>query len=625
MVNKCVAHGCKTGYASEENKENNTIIATFHFPSETKYPELRAKWIRWVNRKDFTTASASNVLCEKHFEEKFISRGGKCRLKMAMDPMPSIYSAESLKRPSCLPLPDPPPRKLPKQRGILPDELQEFNKQDIIHDLSELREEHAPPGFQTRKSSDCIVYYRMEFDKKTNFPALFESIRIDDELHVQLQYNGIRVPLPNWFVVGRNAKLNRKSMISNFPPYLQKVAVDKSNEDGSMSIMDELEQRKHMQPKGRPPYSAAVIRYALLLRYTSAQAYRQLLKEFPLPSFSLLSKIQRGGVDSIKALKCLREKGKISEDLVLMADEMYLQKASEWEGGEYIGENEDGVLYKGIVTFMAVGVKTNTPYVIKASPEVTINGSWLAKEIDGCITLLAESGFRVRAVVTDNHSSNVNAFKEMKKKYNSCDGYSVKHPKNHGKNTFLFYDNVHLLKNIRNNLLANKKFVFPSFNIDLGTKNISSPDGYISWADFHRVHEKDAELDANLRKAPKLTYSVLHPGNNKQDVQRALAVIHDTTIAAFKSFFPGRKDCAGVLSLFNTWWLIVNSKERFHVNSIGDAVKSDDGKVQFLRKFADWLEEWNKSPMFTLTPQTFSACVLKLFLWKSSSVKVTNT
>ena len=548
MVNKCVAHGCKTGYASESDGN----IAVFHFPNQQKYPDLRAKWVRWVNRKEFNEASNSNVICEKHFETKYISRGAKCRLKMAMHPVPTIYSSESLKRPSCLPVPDPPPRKLPKQRGVLPDELEEFNKQDIIHNLSELTEENAPPGFKTRKSNDCIVYYRLEFDEKTNFPALFESIRIDNELHVQLQYNGIRVPLPSWFVVGRNAKLNRKSMISNFPPYVQKVAVDKSEEDGSMSIMEELEQRKHFKPKGRPPYSAAVIRYALLLRYTSAQAYRELLKEFPLPSFSLLSKIQRGGVDSLKALKCLREKGKISEDLILMADEMYLQKASEWESGDYIGADEDGVLYKGIVTFMVVGVKTNTPYVIKASPEVSINGSWLANEIDGCISLLGESGFRVRAVVTDNHSSNVNAFKELKKKHNSSDGYSVKHPKNHNTKTYLLFDNVHLLKNVRNNLLANKKFVFPSFDINLGSEKISSPDGQISWGDFHRLHEKDAALDANLRKAPKLTYSVLHPGNNKQDVQRALAIIHDKTIAAFKSFFPEREDCAGVLSLFNT-------------------------------------------------------------------------
>ena len=628
MVNKCAAHGCKTGYESEKQETNgeedrgenkgseetgDETIATFHFPNKVKYPDLRAKWIRWVNRKDFIEATDNHVICEKHFEEKFISRGQKCRLKMKMNPVPSIYSKETLKRPSVLPLPDPPPRKLPKQRGVFEDEMREFNNQDMLHDFSQLGEEHAPAGFMTKKAKDCIVYYRLEFDKDTNFPKVFESIRIDEDLHVQLQYNGIRVPLPDWFVVGRNAKLNRISMIVNFPPYLKKVAEEKSNEDGSMSILEELEQRKHFKPKGRPPYSAAVIRYALLLRYTSAQAYRTLLKQFPLPSFSLLNKIQKGGVDSIKALKRLREEDKISEDLVLMADEMYLQMGSEYTGGDFIGADKDGNLYKGIVTFMVVGVKTNTPYVIKASPEVSINGTWLADEMDGCISLLAENGFRVRAIVTDNHSSNVNAFSELKIKHNANpDDYSVKHPKNHGKNTFLFYDNVHLLKNIRNNLLGNKKFVFPSFNISIGEKNVTSPDGYLSWADLHRLHEEDSKLDANLRKAPKLTHSVLHPGNNKQDVQRALAIFDETTIAGFKSHFPNRSDCSGFLSLINTWWLVVNSKQQYHVNSIGNAIKSGDGKVEFLRDFADWLEKWNQCPNFTLTSQTFSALVTTL-------------
>ena len=627
MVNKCVAHGCKTGYDSEktsgngndendqdaENNDNdNGNIATFHFPNKEKFPELRAKWVRWVNRKDFSEATDSSVLCEKHFDERFMSRKKRCTLKRKMNPIPTIYSTESLKRPSCLPTPSPPSRKIPKLRGVYEDEINEFNRLDMIHDFETLGEEHAPPGFQTRKDDDCIVYYHLKFDEKTKFPRVFESIRIDTELHVQLQYNGTKVPLPDWFHVGRNAKLNRISMIGNFPSYLRNVAEDKSNDDGSMSILDELEQRKYYHRKGRPPYSAALIRYALLLRYTSAQAYRLLLKQFALPSFSLLNKIKQGGVDSIKALKLLKEKRKISEDVVLMADEMYLQKAAEFAGGEYIGEDENGDLYKGIVAFMVVGVKSSTPYVIKATPEVTIKGKWLADEIDGCVSLLAENGFRVRAVVTDNHSTNVNAFKVLKKKHKSESEYFIEHPKNHGKKTYLFYDNVHLLKNIRNNLLSNKKFVFPAFDFTFGDKTISSPDGYIAWSDLHRLHEKDAALDANLRKAPKLNYSVLHPGNNKQDVGRALAVFHDTTIAGFKSHLPDATDCAGFLSLINTWWLVVNSKKEFHVNSIGDAIKAGDGKVQFLRDFADWLEEWNTSPNFTLTPQTSYALVTTL-------------
>ena len=65
---------------------------------------------------------------------------------------------------------------------------------------------------------------------------------------------------------------------------------------------------------------------------------------------------------------------------------------------------------------MVVGVKSSTPYVIEASPEVSINGNWLANEIDGCVAILAENGFiKVRAVMTDNHSINVTAFSALKK------------------------------------------------------------------------------------------------------------------------------------------------------------------------------------------------------------------
>ena len=48
--------------------------------------------------------------------------------------------------------------------------------------------------------------------------------------------------------------------------------------------------------------------------------------------------------------------------------------------------------------------------------------------------------------------------------------------------------------------------------------------------------------------------------NNKQAVQRALAIFHKTTIAGLKSLLPDRSDFSGFLSLINTWWLIVNSK-----------------------------------------------------------------
>ena len=51
----------------------------------------------------------------------------------------------------------------------------------------------------------------------------------------------------------------------------------------------------------------------------------------------------------VKALKLLREKGEISEDIILMVDEMFLQKSTQYQGGEYVGADEDGNLCKGMV------------------------------------------------------------------------------------------------------------------------------------------------------------------------------------------------------------------------------------------------------------------------------------
>ena len=213
----------------------------------------------------------------------------------------------------------------------------------------------------------------------------------------------------------------------------------------SKVIIDEMQKCVYYKPKGRPPYSAEMIRFALLLRHTSSQAYQLLLEKFPMPSISLLQKIQQGGVDSLKALKRLHEIGEISSDILLMVDEMYLQKCTQYQAGQYVGEDENGDLYKGIVAFMVVGLKQSIPYVVQAIPEVKISGEWLAERINECIDSLGKVGFFVRAVCADNHSSNVNAFSRIRNMYPDSErSEGILHPSNNNKKTFLFFDSVHI-------------------------------------------------------------------------------------------------------------------------------------------------------------------------------------
>ena len=149
----------------------------------------------------------------------------------------------------------------------------------------------------------------------------------------------------------------------------------------------------------------------------------------------------------------------------------------------------------------------------------------------------------MRGIVFDNHASNVHAFSSLTAIFNSDSHQYINHQRNFGKKRHLFYDMVHNMKNIRNNLLNGKKLVFPEFihnnslNID-----INFPAGFFQWKDLYDIYEKDKGLSASLNKDPKFSYQALHPWNNKQSVPLALAIIHKTTIAATRSYFPTQSD-----------------------------------------------------------------------------------
>ena len=73
-----------------------------------------------------------------------------------------------------------------------------------------------------------------------------------------------------------------------------------------------------------------------------------------------------------------------------------------------------------IFVLIILGLKNSLSFVVKSCPEVTINGDLVRREIWDTIGKLAESGFNVRAVVTDNHGSNVTAFKSLLNERRSC-------------------------------------------------------------------------------------------------------------------------------------------------------------------------------------------------------------
>ena len=77
----------------------------------------------------------------------------------------------------------------------------------------------------------------------------------------------------------------------------------------------------------------------------------------------------------MKVAKVLLEQGKIGTDVVLLLDEVYLQKHSQYQNGKLVGADNEGNLNKGVMALMINNLKKSIPFVIKAIPERKIEGN----------------------------------------------------------------------------------------------------------------------------------------------------------------------------------------------------------------------------------------------------------
>ena len=217
MVNKCAVSYCPTGKGSSTDPTNDEkCTSTFRFPLDDV--ELNNKWIYFVGRKDWSPTKYSTI-CEHHFDAQYIK---KCpqrnKLNYHLRPVPTIHTCKSGKIPESLLRVPTLPRPPPKDR-TQPDEKVAFRDNERISSLACLTGEHCSPGFTFRRHQDKVVYFNLQMDYVTSTPMVFESIVIDENLHVALTYNRNHVPFLSFF---RDNRYNF-SVLENFPAQVQTV------------------------------------------------------------------------------------------------------------------------------------------------------------------------------------------------------------------------------------------------------------------------------------------------------------------------------------------------------------------------------------------------------------------
>ena len=106
--------------------------------------------------------------------------------------------------------------------------------------------------------------------------------------------------------------------------------------------------------------------------------------------------------------------------------------------------------------------------IIKSVSERNIDGQRMKVQSFSPLKTLKNYVFRVRAIVSDNHSASVLAYKLLLKELGHLDdNLLIEH---HYPKIYWLHDALHLIKNVRNNLLNYKRLIFPAFEYD-GFKN----------------------------------------------------------------------------------------------------------------------------------------------------------
>ena len=204
------------------------------------------------------------IIRTKHFKEKLIKDDKRKKLKWELLHAPTIHTEKALKCPFVLPCASI-IRKAPKIRLFQKDEIGNFENDDITKIFNDLTAKNASPDYLCHQTKDFLFITKFVL-MKSDFSVVKEAIKISNDMYVYLQIQGNPVPLPQWFINEKNAILT--SMPENFPSCLGNIYSTQN------ILLNEMNQIQFYKAKGRPPYSTSMIRFVLLLCYTSPQAYR---------------------------------------------------------------------------------------------------------------------------------------------------------------------------------------------------------------------------------------------------------------------------------------------------------------------------------------------------------------
>jgi hypothetical protein len=309
-------------------------------------------------------------------------------------------------------------------------------------------------------------------------------------------------------------------------------------------------------------------------------------------------------------------------NVILLIDEVYICSKLEYSGGNIIGQCEDGLLAKTVLSFMISSVCGSYRDVVHLIPVNRLTTDMLYSHFMDVLKFVESVGFSVVAICVDNHPVN-RSFYVSRLCGGTLKSY-IPHPCRLESPLFLLFDMTHNIKNVFNNYESRRIFILPPpsppLSTFLGLPNDYALNPTTITANFDHIQQLySMEADKPVKAAHKLKRSCFNPTSiEKTSVKFASAIFHESThnaLTHYSTSSPDRhswRETSMFLQLIVMLWKIVNVKTpRKGLHKRDDAqspiASPTDWKLKFLEEIANYISKWKQSGRPGLSRETFLA------------------
>ncbi|XP_024876928.1 uncharacterized protein LOC112457862 [Temnothorax curvispinosus] len=264
--------------------------------------------------------------------------------------------------------------------------------------------------------------------------------------------------------------------------------------------------------------------------------------EHPIPGILPVSAEKQYSTTTIFKIELLKKdfatKTPLQRHGVLLLDEINLRKSVAVcsKNLTYVGLTDlgdDGLRSSdiseqathGLVVMFQFLADTYTQPIAVFASKNPVKGEELAKLVVKGIIYLERCGTTIHGVIADGAATNQKMWSLLKVRGTMQDTKTwFTHPLDDEKKVFVFSDTPHVIKNIRNRLLNQKKLRLNSEN-------------YIRWQYFETLYELDTNHPGNARACPKITERHVHMDNASKMRVRLATQIFSNSVAQGLAFY----------------------------------------------------------------------------------------